>query len=269
MTNKMRPALRYYGGKWKMAPWIISHLPEHRIYVEPFGGGASVLLRKPRSNSEVYNDIDAEVHNVFVQLRDNGQELKRLLSLTPFSRLEFEEAHEPAAEPIEQARRTIIKAFMGIGTDAIQRKSNGFRADSKRNCAADWRSYADVIDILIDRLRGVIMECRDYTEVIKAHDSPDTLFYIDPPYVHSTRASATGKYSHEMSDDEHRKLAKILHKVKGKVVLSGYPCDLYDELYADWHRDNQKAFAFFAGQREEIVWANFEEENLSLFKDTP
>ena len=104
-----RPALRYHGGKWKLAPWLQLFFPAHRVYVEPFGGGASVLLRKPRSYGEVYNDLDAEVVNVFRMLRDRGPELHNLLTLTPFARAEFKLAYETSADPLEQARRTIAR----------------------------------------------------------------------------------------------------------------------------------------------------------------
>jgi DNA adenine methylase len=185
MKDVKRPALRYHGGKWNLAPFLLSHFPPHRIYVEPFGGGASVLLRKPRSYAEVYNDLDNEIVNVFLQLRDNGQELKSLLTLTPFARTEFKEASLRVTNPVDQARRTIIKSFMGFGSDVIRRQS-GFRANSNRSGttpAHDWRNYADVLDYLIERLRGVVIECRDFEQIMKAHDTPDTLFYVDPPYV--------------------------------------------------------------------------------------
>jgi DNA adenine methylase len=258
-----RPALRYHGSKWNLAPWIISHFPDHKIYVEPFGGGAGVLLRKPRSYAEVYNDLDAEVYNVFLQMRDNGPALKRLLTLTPFSRIEFEEASEPAADQIEQARRTIIKSFMGFGSDSIRHKS-GFRANAHRNGttpAHDWRNYADVLDTLIERLRGVIIECRDYRQVITQHDSPNTLFYVDPPYVHSTRTGQK-RYLYEMPDSEHTELAEILRSVKGQVVLSGYSSDLYGELYKDWNRTKRGTFADGARPRTEVLWTNFEHNTL-------
>lgn len=170
-----------------------------------------------------------------MQLRDNGEELKRLLYLTPFARSEFEMAYEYAEDPLERARRTIIKSFMGFGSDSIRHKS-GFRANSNRSGttpAHDWRNYADVLDILVDRLRGVIIESRDYAKVIASHDSANTLFYIDPPYVHSTRESSK-RYTYEMSDDDHERLSVILHSVRGKVVLSGYDCGLYYDLYHDW-----------------------------------
>ena len=140
MTKCKRPIVRYHGGKWKLAPWIIGHLPPHRVYVEPFGGGASVLLRKPRSYAEVYNDLDGEMVNLFRMARDNGRELLELLRLTPFARDEFAKAYEQASEPIEQARRTVIRAFMGFGSNAHNRPT-GFRSNSNRSGttpARDW-----------------------------------------------------------------------------------------------------------------------------------
>src|SRR5574337_272680 len=97
MRGPKRPLLRYHGGKWKLAPWILRHLPPHRVYVEPFGGGASVLLQKPRSYAEVYNDLDGEVVNLFIMARERGEELAQAIELTPFAREEFELSYRPAA----------------------------------------------------------------------------------------------------------------------------------------------------------------------------
>ena len=114
-----RPILRYHGGKWILAPWIISHFPPHRVYVEPFGGAASVLLRKPRSYAEVYNDLDREIVSLFRVARERGEELRRALELTPFARQEYLEAWHPSDDPLEQARRTVIRAYMGFASAAV------------------------------------------------------------------------------------------------------------------------------------------------------
>jgi DNA adenine methylase len=150
-----RPLLRYHGGKWILAPWIISHFPEHRVYVEPYGGAASVLLRKPHSYAEIYNDLDSEVVNLFRVVRDNGSELLRVLHDTPFAREEYQSAWFPSDEPVEQARRTVIRSFMGFGSAAVTMKrrsgtkggqpGTGFRANSNRSGttpAHDWRNYS-------------------------------------------------------------------------------------------------------------------------------
>jgi DNA adenine methylase len=182
MKAVSRPALLYHGGKWKLAPWVITHMPAHRFYVEPFGGGASVLLRKPRSYGEVYNDLDSEVVNVFRILRDpeRALQLTRLLEMTPFARDEFNQAYEPAADELEQARRTIIKSFMGFGADAVHRRAasivgmrskpsswkatTGMRSSVKRSGttpATDWSRYPSLIGDFTARLQGVVIENRD------------------------------------------------------------------------------------------------------------
>ena len=106
---KTRPLVRYHGGKWMLAPWIIAHFPPHRTYVEPFGGGGSVLLRKTRSYAEVYNDLGGEIVNLFRVARARGEELARLVELTPFARAEFAESYEPAEDELEEARRLIAE----------------------------------------------------------------------------------------------------------------------------------------------------------------
>lgn len=255
-----RPILRYHGGKWLLAPWILSHFPAHRVYTEPFGGGASVLLRKPRSHAEVYNDIDNEIVNLFRVLRDQGDKLVETLRLTPFARAEFELSYADTDDPIEKARRTVVRSHMGFSSASIS-QATGFRANSNRSGttpAHDWRHLAEALPLIVDRLRGVIIESRDATEIIKQHDSATTLHYIDPPYVHATR-SQTGKtlaapYRYEMTDDDHVRLAETLNKVKGMVIVSGYPCDLYKEIYKGWEVVYRDAYADGAKSRVEALW---------------
>lgn len=255
-----RPVLRYYGGKWRIAPWIIQHFPPHRVYVEPFGGAASVLMQKRRSYAEVYNDLDGEVVNVFRVLRDPRQsvELERLLRLTPFARDEQEAAYEPSHDPVEQARRTIIKSFMGFSSSGIFSRT-GFRNNTSRSGttpAHDWASYPDSIRLFTERLRGVVIENRPAIDVIREHDREDTLHYVDPPYVISARSSPSHEYRYEMTDDDHRELAAVLRSVKGMVVVSGYPSDLYNEFFGDWRQIRRKSWADGAGERTECLWLN-------------
>ena len=133
-----RPAFRYYGGKWKLAKWILSHFPAHRVYVEPFSGAASVLLQKPRAYAEVLNDVDGDIVNLFRVLRDEetARRLQHALELTPFARAEFENAYEPCDEPVERARRLVCRAAMGFGGGAVSRRSTGFRNDATRAWSA-------------------------------------------------------------------------------------------------------------------------------------
>lgn len=266
-----RPVLRYHGGKWRLAPWLLSYFPLHRVYVEPFGGGASVLLRKPRSYAEVYNDLSDETVNVFRVLRDAPEELRRRLYLTPFSRSEFERTagqgqEGPADDPIERARLTILRSFAGFGSASTYAAyRTGFRGNSNRSGttpAHDWANYPACVEGFVERLRGVVIEHDDFGKLIPRHDAPTTLFYCDPPYLHVTRSRYHGRrgqatYRCEMTDDDHRRLAELLHGCAGMVVLSGYPSDLYDrELYPEWERHERQHLADGARKRTEVVWLN-------------
>lgn len=257
-----RPLLRYHGGKWLLAPWIISHFPEHRIYVEPFGGAASVLLRKRRSYAEVYNDLDEEIVNLFRVVRDNGEELRRCLKLTPFARIEFLQSYEPAEDPVEQARRTVVRSFMGYGTPSASGHKTGFRSNSNRSGttpAHDWKNYSDAVAATIDRLSGVVIESRDFAEIMETHDSPQALHYCDPPYVPDTRNRGNpycrkGEYRHEMTNDDHRRFAEVARSMQGYVIVSGYDSELYDELFSDWRRIDYTTHADGARDRIELLW---------------
>lgn len=253
---KPRPLVRYHGGKWLLAPWILSHFPPHRIYVEPFGGGGSVLLRKTRSYAEVYNDLDGEIVNLFTVAREQGEALAKLCELTPFARIEFAQSYEPTDDPLEQARRTLARSFMGFGSNS-HNKATGFRANSNRSGttpAHDWMNYPDALRITIQRLRGVVIENRDATICMRQHDTPETLHYADPPYVFGTRTDANADYRHEMTDEQHESLANVLHSLQGFVIVSGYRCDQYDDLYRGWNRIDRNAHADGAAKRVESLW---------------
>lgn len=205
-----------------LAPWIIGHFPDHRIYTEAFGGGGSVLMRKAPAYSEVYNDLDKGVVNLFQVMRDEktANELRRLLALTPFSRDEFFACYAPSEDPVECARRLIVRSFMGFGSNSCNHlRKTGFRASSNRSGttpAHDWENYPAAIPAMIARLRGVVIENRPAVEVLEAHDGPDTLHYVDPPYVHSTRQPGNlENYSFEMTDDDHCALAVVLQNLRG------------------------------------------------------
>lgn len=260
-----RPALRWHGGKWKLAPWIISHFPPHKVYVEPFGGAASVLMQKPRSYGEIYNDLDQEAVNLFRVLQDPEQSVALLskLRLTPFSRDEFELGYLDAADPVERARRLVILCFMGFGSNGHNKATRtGFRANSNRSGttpAHDWANYPERLPAIIERLRGVVIENRDAIEVMSQHDSAETLHYVDPPYVWETRSSAMHRnrcYTHELDTEGHERLLAFLGSVEGFVVLSGYPHPSYEARLGDWKRVEIEALADGARDRTEVLWIN-------------
>lgn len=262
------PAIRYHGGKFRLAPWILEHFPDHRIYVEPFGGAAGVLIQKDRAYSEVYNDLDGDLVNFFrvVQNPEQRQQLVQACVLTPYARAEFDLAWQPAADPVERARRLIIRAQMGFGSAGATKGTTGFRIDTKREYETAqhvWAQYPASLSSLGQRLTGVMIENRPALDVIGAHDSPETLFYVDPPYVHDTRCRVSMKtargYRHEMSDEDHVALLERLKDVQGMVLLSGYPHPLYEQHLSSWER-REKVARISGGRgtakRIEVIWMN-------------
>jgi DNA adenine methylase len=280
-----RPILRWHGGKWKLARWLMGFFPEHRIYVEPFGGAGSVLIRKPRVYAEIYNDLDDVVVNLFRVLRDDAKSMRLIeaLRVTPFAREEFTDALEAAEDDIERARHLIVRSYMGFGSNAHSGsavadktgfksytrpddyRSTGFRANSNRSGttpAHDWANYPDALPAIVERLRGVIVEQRPAIDVMRQHDGPATLHYVDPPYLPETRSPSNKydlkhrMYRHELTPDDHRELLTFLKTLEGFVILSGYPAPLYDEALPDWRRETCAAHADGARERTEVVWLN-------------
>lgn len=258
-----RPILHYHGGKFNLADWIISAFPKHRVYVEPYGGAASVLLQKPRSYAEVYNDLDGEIVNLFKLTRDQGAELIRILELTPFSRDEYGNSFAVSEDPLEQARRTVIRSMMGFGSNALCRNiQSGFRSNSNRSGttpAHDWKNYPGCLKAIIERLRGVVIENRDAEGLMFQHDSEETLHYCDPPYVHETRSAKVHGhhgYTYEMTDAEHEQMAESVKELRGMVMISGYRCGMYDRLFSGWERIERAALADGAKDRIEVLWFN-------------
>lgn len=237
--HSKRPPVRYLGGKWALAPWIIGFFPPHAHYVEPFCGGASMLFRKHASEIETINDLDEEVVNFFRMLRERPRELLRAVALTPYARRELVIACGPLADdPVERARRFLVRSRMAYGSR--QRHNTGWRyiTHSHGRGPRLAREWADPrgLEFAVKRLRQVQIECDDAIAVIRRYDTPKTLFYVDPPYVLSSRSETRQMYMHEMTDDQHRELADLLNGVRGMVVLSGYRSALYDDLYAGWPR---------------------------------
>jgi DNA adenine methylase len=251
-----RPALRYYGGKWRLAQWIISHFPEHQHYVEPCGGAASVLLQKPRSPLETYNDLDGNVVNFFRMLRSQPSRLIQSILLTPWARAEYELAKLPEGDSIERARRFYCLSVMGIA--ASNRTSSGMRMVMEVNGGIPAVYNAAGITHLLtiaDRLLGVQFESGDARDLIPKYDRQGTLFYVDPPYPVETRTHQD-EYTEEVDELFHRDCASLLHQCLGYVVVSGYACPLYTELYEahGWKRYDKEAQVNSGGKRIESLW---------------
>jgi DNA adenine methylase len=237
-TPTMRPPLKWHGGKHYLAQRIVALFPEHHTYCEPFGGAASVLLNKEPVPVEIYNDLDRRLWRFFRVLRDCEKfaELHRRLQLTPYSEAEFNSALEPDADEIGQVRRDFVRWRLSIGGrgDAFSCTLHRVRRGMADNASGYLSAVDDVLPLVAERFRRVQMvTCTPATAAVLRWDSRDTLFYCDPPYLAETRTSPQ-VYGCEMTEDDHRRLAGVLRACAGKVVLSGYPSDLYADLYAGW-----------------------------------
>lgn len=259
ITDVTRPALRYFGGKFRLAPnWIIPQFPQHTCYCEPFGGAAGVLLRKEPSMFEVYNDLDGEVVNFFTQLRSHPDELIRMIELTPYARAEQITAFEPCGDDIERARRLYVRCWQSHGGGRTQWRT-GWRYQVNNNrgktLISDW-NQTDHLQAIIQRLKLVQIECDDALRVIKRYDRTDTLFYIDPPYMAHTRSIRWRKkvYLFELNNDYHRKVGELLNSIRGMAVISGKPSELYDEMYAGWRRLQRTVPTDFQSKTVECLW---------------
>jgi DNA adenine methylase len=230
------------------------------------------LLNRPSSPVETYNDLDGEVVNFFRVLRDDKERLIEAIGLTPFSREEFNLACEldPSLSPVERARRFFVRARQ-VRTGLAQTASLGRWANCKNTSRAGmsgvvsrWLGSIEALPEIADRLLRVQIENRPAIDVIRLYDSPTTLFYCDPPYVHLTRGD-NNAYGYEMSDDEHRELADVLNSVRGRVAVSNYPCALMDELYPapKWkkHVTREKTIHSTKGKRAEALWTNYDPFN--------
>lgn len=258
-----RPALRYFGGKWRLAPWVISHFPEHTYYVEPFGGAASVLIQKTPAFVEVYNDLNELVVNFFRVLRDRPNDLLRAINLTPYSRQEYIESCEWHADPLERARRFAVQCWQGRGRGGVK-EPGGWRymsaATRGQTPCNDWDNMDHLLHIAA-RFKQVQIEQNDALRVIDAYDTPETLFYIDPPYVQSERSMRwrSSAYAHDMNDEDQRRLAECLQAVRGMVIISGYENSLYDSLYSGWFKDVSSARRDALAKHQKVIeaiWMN-------------
>ena len=257
----------WYGGKYSHLEWLLPQLPEAHHFCEPFAGSAVVTLNRQPAPVETINDIDGELTNFFRVLRDDRERLISAILLTPFSREELTRAVEEALDslsPLERARRFFVRARQ-VRTGLAQTASEGRWATCRNTSRAGmsgavsrWLgSVASLWDVA-ERLMRVQIESRPAIQVIHQYDSPETLFYCDPPYPHQARSDKSA-YAFEMSDTEHRDLASTLASIKGKAAVSGYACALMEELYPDWRviQAPTKKCHSAKTPRTEVVWVNY------------
>ncbi len=265
--RKRRIVFGWYGGKYSHLDWLLPLLPKCHHYCEPFGGSGAVLINREPAPVETYNDIDGDVVNFFRVLRDRPDDLARVIALTPFSREEFYKAIYGGTQGIsdlERARRFYVRARQAR-TGLAQTATLGRWANCKHTSRAGmsgvvsrWLGGIDGLQEVAGRLLRVQIENRPAADVIGLYDSPDTLFYCDPPYVHATRGDSKA-YGFEMDEVQHRELAAVLSSCRGKVAISGYRCDEIDALYQDWRRYDApvKQCHSVKRARQESLWMNY------------
>ena len=263
----------WYGGKFSHLDWLLPLLPECHHYCEPFAGSGAVLLNRKPSKIETYNDLDGEVVNFFKVLRNEKEKLIEAVSLTPFSREEFAQACKiySGLSSFERARRFYIRARQ-VRTGLAQTASLGRWANCKNTSRrgmsgviSRWFGGTVALSDIAERLLRVQIENRPAIEVIKLYDSPQTLFYCDPPYIHKTRGDAKA-YSNEMDDQDHRELSKVLNSVQGLVAVSNYDCDFMNRLYPakKWLKTTgpKKTIHSTKDIRTEVLWTNYDSEKI-------
>lgn len=255
----MNALLNYPGAKWGMAQEIVQLMPPHRSYLEPFFGSGAVLFNKPPSAIETVNDIDGDITNFFAVLREHPDELARMISLTPYARDIFNDAHENrGADPLDRAWRFAIRSKMGHGFKTYQ--NTGFKIDvyarERSYCVDCWNRLPQDLIKAAQRLKGVQIENQPALDLIRKFNHDNVLIYADPPYLLNTRGGK--QYRHEMTEQDHVELLDVLKQHKGSVILSGYPSELYDRELKGWNRINRKSYNQNSDPRTEVLWCNFE-----------
>lgn len=268
---KAKSPLIWFGGKSKQAKFIINKMPDHQVYIEPFGGAAHVIAQKYRISHEVYNDIDGIVVNFIMQSIDNTEELISKCSVLPYSRELYEKwkREELPLDPLERAVRFFYLNRSAISKgNAEEVPKTGWRhsTTSSQNPAMGYVNASQRIRIFAERMQGVMIERLDYKKIIEKYDSPEALFYVDPPYVGRERFYAGG-----FTLEDHCELGKLLNSARGKVILSYYDDPIINELYGHWNIEKHEAFKQAVGgqnigrQAEELLIMNYETKQLSLF----
>lgn len=255
----MNALLNYPGAKWGMAQEIVSLMPPHRSYLEPFFGSGAVLFNKPPSAIETVNDIDGDIVNFFTVLREQPEELARLIDLTPYARDVFDDAHHNrGTDPMDRAYRFAIRSKMGHGFKTYQ--NTGFKIDvSGRQGSYAVRAWNKVPGTILEaagRMKMVQIENQPALDLIRKFNHDNVLIYADPPYLLDTRGGK--QYRYEMTEQDHLDLLAALLQHKEPVILSGYPHEMYDRELKGWSRITRKSYNQNACQRTEVLWCNFE-----------
>lgn len=254
----MRTLLKYPGAKNRLAPWIVGHIPPHKVYCEPFLGSAAVFLNKDPAYNEILNDIDSDIYNFFKVVREHHKELCRLIEATPYSRTEYSAAYmdEPVSD-LERARRFAVKCWQGFGCG--NKYKNGYRrgiGDTSPNPAKAWAKLPEAIQFAAERLKNAQIEQVDALKLIKDMHGENTFIYIDPPYMKDTRKKKN-QYNHEMTDEQHMKLLKIAKESSCNIMISAYENEIYNNTLVDWRKEHKSTTAECSRRRIETLYMNY------------
>lgn len=257
----MKAVLKYPGAKNRLANWIVDHIPEHKVYCEPFFGSGAVFFNKEICYNEILNDLDDEVYNFFKVLRNNGEQLIDAIALTPYSRTEYMNCYTAKShcDDIEKARIFAVKCWQGFGCGNLYK--NGFRrgiGEKSPNPAKGWNMLPDTLEKAIERLKNAQIENKDALELIESLNGKQTFIYIDPPYLLETRKKYL--YEYEMADDEHIKLLEMIKEKRCKIMISGYDNKLYETHLKGWRKTQKKTIAECSVPRTETLWMNYDFE---------
>lgn len=255
MPSTSKQVLRYPGSKARLAQWIVSLFPKHDSYLEPFAGSAVVFFAKPRCRVEMLNDRDHRIANLFRVMRDRPEELARVVELTPWARVEYEESLIDEGDDLERARRFLVRCWQGFNASTTE-DSGWYKICRTTTAVGDpephqWMSVPERIAAVAQRLAGVHIESRPALEVMAWARQPEVLIYADPPYL-----DVEGRYQHEMNRGDHEELLDALRGHPGPVVLSGYEHSLFDEGLAGWHKCCRAHRSLNTLARREVVWLN-------------
>lgn len=258
--KKIKPILKYPGAKWRLAPWILENIPKCESYLEPYFGSGAIFFNKEPSKIETINDIDGEIVNFFKMCREKPVELARGILLTPWSRDELMKCKEKSSNEIEQARRTAVTCFMTFGSRRVSntwRYTTGNNKNHGPNNTHLWGKLPEVIFQVADRLKDAQIENKPAIKLIEKFNGPDVLIYLDTPYIKSTRTLNGDQYYFEMTNEEHEELLEAVIKHKGKIILSGYDNEMYNEALKGWEKKTTKTRIERGRIREETIWMNY------------
>jgi len=251
----MKRILNYPGSKWGMAQWIIDHMPKHGVYLEPYFGSGAVFFNKAPVKFETINDIDSRVVNLFRVIRDNPEELARLISFTPFSREEYKRSDEVSPDSLEDARRFLVRCWQAIGAKTSSIK--GWRScisSNGPNNTRQWNNIPDVILAITHRLKTAQIENQDALQLMQRYNRDNVLIYVDPPYMSSTLKNR--HYAYEMNEYDHMDLIEVLKDHSGPILLSGYDNALYQKYLSSWHVEERMVSAESGAKKKECLWLN-------------